>query len=176
MPRRFQGRSRQSMKNVIQSVKNSFQTNLSMLASTPTDFQGVVVVEVGQATKTLGIEVPTGAKVFSVELWVQVVSASASASGNLQWYIAKSRSGQALASDFPEPDFSATGLSQVRNQIFHQETAQFGTEDAGPYKFHRRIRIPRVYQRCRANDNIFVKIEASVATEVTIVWLYKYYQ
>ncbi len=119
MPRRFRSRRRR-MGSIVQSVKNAFESNISLVANTAADFQHVVGVEVGTATKTLGIEVPVGAKVFSIELWVNIINPAGGTDGSGNWYLATSRSGQTLAS-FPDPDFSNVGLSERRNQIYHME-------------------------------------------------------
>ncbi len=166
---------RNSQKQVIQSVKNSHEFKSSTIAGASIDTSLADAVEVGEPTKITGKEVPVGAKVFSIELWINTSSQSGGEDGTIDWYIAKARDGQLLGS-FPEPDFSTTGLSSKRNQIFHQEAQQFGSQDAGPYKFHRRIKIPRIYQRMRSGDFIFIKSNASIVTSLQIAALYKYYQ
>ncbi len=174
MPFKGQRRGRRTSQ-IVQSVKNAFESRVSLGAGISADFQHAVGVEVGTATKTLGIEVPVGAKVFSIEIWVNVINAAGGTEGDGDWYLATSRSGQTLAT-FPDPIFSEVGLSERRNQIYHQEAFQFGSNDAGPYKFHRRLKIPRVYQRMRANDNIFIKLNTSIAANAQVACLYKYYQ
>ncbi len=173
---RNQQRFRGGMGNVIQSVKNCFQATSSIIASTNVLTDLVTAVDVGSATKVTGIEVPTGAKVFSIELWIDFISGSSAVTGTFDWYIAKSRSGQAPASTFPDPQFTDVGLSALRNQVFHQETTIFGTEDAGAYRFHRRIKIPKIYHRVRAGDKIFVMAQAQNAGTFNIAVIYKYYQ
>ena len=174
MPRQFPRRGRRNQ-NIIQSVKNSGETRQTLIPATSADIVLAGGTEVGVATKILGTEVPVGAKVFSIELWINAVPTVGTDTSEGDWYIAKNREGQTLGS-FPDPDFSTTGLSEKRNQIFHQEAFQTGTEDAGPYKFHRRLKIPRIYQRMRAGDFIFVKIEADLALTTQVAFLYKYYQ
>ncbi len=159
---------------IVQSVKNTHDEDLT-ISGTKNVTTLAVAVEVGGATKITGKEVPVGAKIFSVELWVNYVAGS-TITGNFKWYLGKSRSGQSITTDFPLPAFTAIGLSGFRNQIFHQETALVGTEDAGPYKFHRRIKLPPPFQRFRAGDNLFIVTQADTAGLQSVAILYKYYQ
>jgi len=171
------GRNQQRFRgsrNIVQSVKNSFQVDISTVPAA-TQLNAVAkTVEVGEATKVTGIEVPTGSKVFSIEVWQNFTSATGGDSATVEWYIAKARDGQTFGS-FPDPDLTSTGLSGKRNQIWHQEISQSGTEDAGPYKFHRRIKVPKIYQRMRSLDNIFIAFRASIAGAYQLGVLYKYY-
>jgi len=159
----------------IQSVKNSHQQDATTVAGTKNTVNASVTVEQGVATKVTGQEVPTGCKIFSVEVWVNMNSASGAQDGTIDWYMAKLRAGQSLSTDFPDTDLTSTGLSSVRNQIFHQEISNYGSQDAGPYHFHRRIKIPRIYQRQRAGDAIFIAFTSSIIANSQIGFLYKYY-
>ncbi len=170
----YRSMRRKAPRVILNSVKNTTQVDQSIVASTKQDHQIATVVEVGAPTKVAGVETVTGSKVFSVEVWVNFVSSSGAVHGIFSWYIIKTRSGQLLA-DVPVADFTAIGLSNVRNQIFHQETSIIGTQDAGPYKFHRRLKIPKHMQRMRAGDILRIISQSSIAGTQSIGDLYKYY-
>jgi len=153
-----------------------FQFKSSLVPATTTNIQFATTVDVGAPTKILGTEVPNGAKVFSVLATVNVINPTGTGDGNLEYYFCKKRGGQTLNTDFPDPDWTSIGLSDVRNQIFHCEATLFGSEDAGPYKKTFRLKIPKIYQRMRSGDELVLRIESSIATEVSIAFLYKYYQ
>ncbi len=171
------GRNQMRFRNapIVTSIKNSHQTDVTTVAGTAQIINAAVTVEQGVATKVTGQEVPTGCKIHSVEIWVNCNSTSGGADGTVEWYFAKLRSGQNQNTQFPDTDLSSTGLSDVRNQIFHQEIGQYGSQDAGPYKFHRRVKVPRIYQRQRAGDVLWLKLTTSVVTDLQVGFLYKYY-
>lgn len=163
-------------RNIIQSVKNQFGQDLSIIGGAVGTVTVATTVEVGSPTKVIGVEVPIGAYVYGLELWVQFVGSSGTVTANYKWFIAKARQGQDLLLDFPSPDFTDIGLSNVRNQIFHSESNLVGTEDAGPYRFHRHLNLPKNMQRFRAGDTLFVKSLSDVAGVESINFIYKYYQ
>jgi len=175
MPR-FRRRRMRMRAPITQSVKNMFQLKQSLVPATTSNIQFATTVDVGAPTKVLGTEVPNGAKIFSVLVSVNLINPSATGDGDLEYYFCKKRGGQTLNADFPDPDWTSIGLSDVRNQIFHSELTQFGSEDAGPYKKTFRLKIPRIYQRMRSGDELVLRIEASIASEISVGFLYKYYQ
>ncbi len=73
------------------------------------------------------------------------------------WYIAKSRSGQNSTTDFPIPGES--GVSEVRNQIFHEEKGLVGSGDGTAMAFKGVIAVPRGMRRMREGDQIFIKLK-----------------
>lgn len=176
---RMRGGMRRSFRRrpmgITQSVKNQLETKATQVPAVNNIIVFANAVEPGIATKVLGDEVPVGAKIFSMQVTVQAVSTTGGSTGSFDWYIAKVRGQQQTSTEFPDPDWSAIGLSQVRNQIFHCETNLFGTKDAGPVKFNRRIKIPKIYQRVRAGDRIAVVAQSSVASDILIGAVYKYY-
>lgn len=161
---------------IVQSIKNQFASKQSLVPATATSIQYAVTVPVGAPTKLLGTEVPAGAKVYSVQCFINVINPTGTGDGNLDYFFAKARSGQTLNNDFPDPDFTDIGLSDVRNQIFKSSSKLFGSEDAGPLQHQFRLKIPKIYQRMRDGDILFLKIEASIACEISIGFIYKYYQ
>lgn len=168
-------RRRQTRGTIIQSVKNQHNVTISAVGGATNNFPIATAVDVGVATKITGQEVPTGAIVTSLILWVQCDSSSGGVSGEVTWYIAKRRGGQVNA-DLPIPDFTAMGLSDLRNQIIHSDTSLYGTQDAGPYRFKMLVRIPKLYHRMRSGDQLVIRIASSVATSMKVAFIYKYYQ
>ncbi len=79
--------------------------------------------------------------------------------GSLNWYIAKARSGQAPGADFPDP--GSTGVSDMRNQIFHEEKGLAGSADGTPMAFKGVVVIPRSMRRMREGDQLFVKLRST---------------
>ncbi len=167
-------RRTRTMGNIVQSVKNCFEVKITAAAGAIQNNAVAKAVEVGVATKVTGIEVPVGAKVFSIEVWQGFVGQTGTVTAVVEWFIGKAREGQTFSS-FPDPDFTAVGLSGRRNQIWHQEQSLTGTENASPYKFHRRIKVPKIYQRMRADDNIFISFKSDIIGQYLLGVIYKYY-
>ncbi len=171
-----QSRRRMSRKPIIQSVKNQFNVAQTLVMATTSFLDFAVGVEQGAPTKVQGNEVPTGAMIFGMAISVNAIVPAGSGNTRFSWYLCKIRQGQA-GSDFPSPVWADIGLSEVRNQIFHSEMVQLGSEDAGPYRFNRRVKIPRIYERMRAGDRLVIAVTAnSAAVEIDIGARYKYYQ
>ena len=101
--------------------------------------------------RTTGNECTAGAHIFSMDVYVNAITPSASNETNFNYYIAFRRQGQA-SSALPEADFSDIGLSNMRNQIIFSDLNQLGTEDAGPLRRKHHIKIPQMYQRVREGD------------------------
>ncbi len=161
---------------IVQSVKNQFEVTQSTVAGTGIVRDLASAVEIGGATKVTGVEVPVGAKIFSITLTQNFITQSGSVNASFNFYVMKVRGGQ-TDNELPAADFTAIGLSNLRNQIFYSLTTEVGTQDAGPFKMtNRRIKIPRIYQRMRAGDRIVVVATSDeIGTYKTGV-IYKYYQ
>ncbi len=117
-----------------------------------------------------------GSKVSSLYLSIFIIgSTGAPIDGSINWYIAKQRDGQA-AGAFPTP--GNTGLSSVRNQIFHEEKGLSGSGDGTPMVFKGVIVIPKVFQRIRQGDQMFIRIRinGTVGATFCIKAIYKSYQ
>ena len=69
--------------------------------------------------------------------------------GSVNWYLAKLRGGQ-VVSDLPNP--GETGVSDLRNQIIHEEKGVPGSEDGSPMVFKGVIVIPKGMRRMRSGD------------------------
>ncbi len=160
------------MRPVIHSIKNQLATSLTTVTAAQNQFNAVEAVEIGAGTKILGTETPVGAKVFRIFVSINAITDSGAGNTRIEWNLQMVRSGQVAV----DTNWSTIGLSSQRNQIIHSEIAQVGTEDAGPYRFNRSIKIPRVYNRIRDGDRILVNFK-SVTNPVNLVvaFRYKYY-
>ena len=171
---RFRGRRRNTgMKAPIVSVKNQLSVAQSIQVGAQVVVPAVQVVAVGAPTKILGTEVPVGARVYGIFTTVDIIIPSGSGNTIFEWNMQIIRNGQVAV----DTNWSTIGLSMQRNQVFHTEQALVGTEDSGPYKFHRYIKIPKIYQRMREGDEIVVNHKSSTTIASSLVgYRYKYYQ
>ncbi len=101
------------------------------------------------------VDVLTGSKITSVYISLFIIGdTGAPIVGSLNWYIDKRHQGQ--STDFPDP--GNTGVSMLRNQIFHEEKGLAGSGDGTPMAFKGVIRIPRGMQRMREGDALDIRI------------------
>ncbi len=107
-------------------------------------------------------EVEVGETVNGFFITVFAIGDSGSAViGPIDWYIGKSRSAQVQTSDFPDP--GATGISPIRNQIFHEEKGLVGSGDGTAMAFKGVIVVPKGMRRMRQGDSFFMKIKTDGA-------------
>ncbi len=97
---------------------------------------------------------------FFVSIFV-IGSTGAPLNGSIDWYIAKVRSGQTFGS-FPDP--GQTGISDVRNQIFHEEKGLAGSGDGTAMAFKGVIVVPRGMRRMREGDVFLLKLKSGDVT------------
>ncbi len=161
--------------NPVQSVKNQRNTTSSILANTNQVTFVTQTIEVRNATKITGLEVPTGSTIYSIYIEWNFVSGSASATGTVDWVLVKLRSGQDFATLFTTPNWTDLGLSDGRNQILLSHSDIFGTEDAGPIRYKKRVKIPKIYQRQRAGDQFAIVSNSSEVGTLSVNVLYKYF-
>ncbi len=170
MPRHY----RRRMKMVYpQKIKNQYNEDASILANTTVEVIFATAVN-GQAnTKLIGTEVPVGAKVQSMDVYVNAISQTGGTVGSYVYYMAKVKTGQGAS--FPIPSFSGIGLSKVRNQIFKSEMTLIGTEDAGPLRTKFRQKIPKSMQRIADGDKIslFFICDTAIVSSVGVRYYYK---
>ncbi len=177
MPYGMRGRYRPRARGprpVVTKVKNQFAEETSAIASTNIDTFITSAVEQGAATKTTGIECPVGAHIRSIFVSVSLGSSAGGASLVGAWYLTIFRHGQ-TGTDFPAPQWTAIGLSSIRNQIWHSEMFVIGTNDAPTYRFNRQIRIPKWAQRVRAGDFMAIRTNCDNAYLRSIGVRYYYY-
>ncbi len=151
-----------SVKNVVDGVflgvAAGVQT-LTTLAATVNDYTGG------------NTEVPIGAKVSSIYLFVQMISGD-SGIANSDFYIMKRPSG------VTEPTPGATGGSVSRKFILHEEKGIPGNalDGAAPLTFRGVIRIPRGRQRFAEGDVIRLVARSADVYNMCVKCIYKFYQ
>ncbi len=152
----------------INSVKNILDgTFLGVAAGATTS---VALAQVVNSYAGGVIEVPIGAKISSIYLFVQVLPTLGTA--NVDWFVAKVPTGVAL----PIP--GATGGSVARKYILHEEKGIPGNAGDGAYPltFKGVIKIPRGRQRFAEGDFIFLQIRGVDIYNACVKCIYKFYQ
>ncbi len=152
----------------INSVKNIVDgTFLGVTAATST------FVTLGATVNTYGggvTEVPIGAKVYSVYLFVQIISATGTA--NADFFITKYPANVVL----PVP--GVTGGSPARKFILHEEKGLPGNaaDGAYPLTFKGVIRIPKGRQRFAEGDTLQLIARSADVYNMCVKCIYKFYQ
>ncbi len=105
-------------------------------------------------------DVRVGAKVNGFFLSIFIIGSTGAGlgPGSINWYIAKVHSNQ---SGFPAPD--NTGVSPLRNQIFHEEKGLAGSQDGTPMAFKGVVVIPKGMRRMREGDEFRILLNISAA-------------
>ncbi len=134
------------------------------------DFQGGLTSVAGVAPVATVVDTPTdpfkpgdivlGSTVnaFFISYFI-IGDTGAPLSGPLDWYLAIARAGQDPNTDFPDPGL--TGVSNVRNQIIHEEKGLSGSGDGTPMVFKGVIVVPKIYRRSRSGDQWFIKSKSN---------------
>ncbi len=105
-------------------------------------------------------DVRVGGTVNGIFLSIFVIGATgAPIGGPINWYIVKTRAGQA---NTPVP--GNTGISEIRNQIFHEEKGLAGSGDGTAMVFKGVIAIPRFMRRMREGDQIQIILNTQGAS------------
>jgi len=166
MPRRRRMKFTTSTKNMAQkAVTNPMATLDSIL---------LVSGLASNATRTSGNQVPNGAHVFNIRVYINAIVPSGSGHTNYEYCVLCLRDGQTIPTEI---DFSTIGLSKQKNQYLITEMTQLGTEDAGPLRRSFNVKIPRTYSRIREGDQILLLWRAGTeSTENFAGFRYKYYQ
>ncbi len=112
---------------------------------------------------------PTGAKISSVYLFVQILPTASTE--NVDWYVAKSPQGIATATP------GNTNVSTFRKYILHEEKGIPGNANDGAYPltFKGVIRVPKGRQRMGEGDDIFIKLVGVGVYNACIKCIYKFY-
>ncbi len=166
--RRMARRSRSFSKK----VKNQISFPQTIVGNTLIQLEIATAVTGSADTKVLGNEVPVGAFVKMVAVYVNVQSIDGTSAGSFDYYIATQRSGQGAA--FPDTQFSAIGLSPVRNQIYHSDMNEIGSEDSAPLRQKFFVKVPKIYQRIRDGDKLIFVMKGAQAMETNIGFRYYY--
>ncbi len=120
------------------------------------------------------VEIVLGHTVNGFFLSVFIIGATgAPLNGSIDWYIAKLRGGQTIG-DLPAPN--NVGISDLRNQIFHQEKGLAGSGDGTPMAFKGVVVVPKSMRRVRSGDQFVIALSSADATndaEFCIKAIYK---
>ncbi len=142
--------------------------------------QGAGIVSVPLATAVISrqtpfqpVEVEVGETVngFFISIFI-IGSSGADVEGSQDWLIVKTRSGQA------DPVPGLTGVSDIRNQIFHEEKGLVASGDGTPMVFKGVIVVPKSMRRMREGDKINIVLlnrsqTASNDTQFCLKAIYK---
>ncbi len=148
---------RQRMRRMVAPIISFRQIRdigISLIAGA-NQVDNISTANAGIDTGNLNTAVSVGCKIYRIRVVINARGTGGADSGDLSWYLAKARNGQDAASDFPAPN--AIGGDEVRNQIFRTEYDSYGSNDGYRYKFDRWVKIPKIYQRMRAGDNLFIR-------------------
>ncbi len=145
----------------VNSIKHVLDSEGALSGGTKSD--NVVAFSVPNVDTTTFVPgaIRVGAKINGIFLSVFIIGATgAGNTGSINWYIGKRSSGQSAI--FPNP--GETGVSTVRNQIFHEEKGLAGSADGTPMAFKGVVAVPRGMRRMREGDAIVVSVRGTDAT------------
>ncbi len=95
------------------------------------------------------VEVVVGSKINGFFLSVFMIGSTGAPQANSQnWFLIKVHTGQNAAVPVP----GNTGVSEIRNQIIHEEKGVTGSGDGTPMVFKGVVAIPRGMRRMRSGD------------------------
>jgi len=114
--------------------------------------------------------VPTGCKIHSIYLFVQILPSLLSS--NVDWYVAKA------PDSITTSPVGATGGTPFRKYILHEEKGIPGSASSGAYPltFKGVIRIPKGRQRMAEGDDIFIKLTGADIHNICLKCIYKFYR
>ncbi len=113
------------------------------------------------------IEVPTGAKVFSLLIMGSFMNLT-SVALTTHFNITLLRSGQAA----PVP--GVIGGSNVRNQVIYTQMKMLGKDQNNNLMV--RVKVPRSMQRIREGDNWFIQYQSDAVISSITQCIYKFYR
>ncbi len=102
------------------------------------------------------IRVGSSINAFFLSIFV-IGSSGAGLTGSINWYLVKSHTGQSGSL----PAGGATGVSQIRNQIIHEEKGLAGSADGTPMAFKGVVMVPKGMRRMREGDEWFIRINSN---------------
>jgi len=168
MPRRFMRRRRAPMAYPVK-LKNQHGVEETVI---PTNKAVYVVVNgiAPGAARITGADVPAGGHVYIINVVLNAINTTSADSSSFHFYFAIVRHSQDITVDFPSPDWSDIGLSNVRNQIFYSDLNVIGTEDAGGIKRKFALKVPKIYQRVREGDRLVMIVKTTDNINASYGW------
>ncbi len=147
----FRGRG---MRAPITSIKHVVDTEGTLLATGAPSTVDLVNATTVRSDVFNPVEVTFGSKVNAIFLSIFIIGQSgAGIIGSINWFIIKTHDGQTV---IPTP--GNTGISSMRNQIFHEEKGLAGSADGTPMAFKGVIMLPRGMRRIREGDKVSVSL------------------
>ncbi len=106
-------------------------------------------------------EVLIGEKINGFFISVFIIGTTgAPVTGSINWYIIKLHTAQT-----GPPNAGGTGVSTLRNQIFHEEKGLAGSGDGTPMAFKGVIAVPKMMRRMRQGDSFEIVIRLNDAAQ-----------
>ncbi len=118
-------------------------------------------------------DVPIGARIKSVYLFVQIISTTGTS--NADWYLMK-RPG--INSSVAPPTPGTIGGNKARKFVLHEEKGIPGNAGDGAYPltFKGVIKIPKQYQRMGEDDDIMVVLRSADISNACVKAIYRWVQ
>ncbi len=146
----------------VNSIKHIIDSEGQLAGAVTASVPLVVAVPNVDTTTFKPGDVRVGAKVNGIFLSIFIIGATgAPLNGAINWYIGKQHTSQTLTNEAVPGN---TGVSKIRNQIFHEEKGLAGSGDGTPMAFKGVIAIPRGMRRMREDDQIVVALNSQDAT------------
>ncbi len=140
-------RRRMTALRPVNSIKHVIDTEGTLTAGTPSTNPVIVAVPNVSDTTFKPGDVRVGATVNGVFISLFIIgSTGAPVNGSANWHLIKLH---ALQSG---PNPGATGASELRNQIIHEEKGLIGSGDGTAMAFKGVIAIPKGMRRMREGD------------------------
>jgi len=153
----FRGRR---MSAPITSVKHVVDAEGQLLATGAPSTVDILTATTVRSTVFQPAEVTFGSKVNAFFLSIFIIGATgAPIVGSVNWFIIKTHDGQTT---IPTP--GNTGISSLRNQIFHEEKGLAGSGDGTPMAFKGVVMLPRGMRRIREGDKVSVSLALNAAS------------
>ncbi len=148
------GRRMGSSIRPVNSIKHIIDAEGALSAATASGVPLAVTVPTFSATFKPG-DIRIGGKINGFYISVFMIGTGASGQqGSLNWILYKEHAGQAAIAPTP----NNVGISEIRNQVIHQEKGLAGSEDGSPMIFKGVIAIPRGMRRMREGDTWFIRL------------------
>ncbi len=159
MPFRRRG---SNLGNIVHSVKHVIDVE-GVLTGGTTSFVPLTKSVPSLTSPFDPVECELGSTINGMFISLFLLGASGGGlNGSLNWYIVKLRATQSTGAGFPQP--GATGTSDVRSQIFHEEKGLAGSADGTPMAFKGVVVIPKGMRRQRDGDQFVIALRNSDAT------------
>ncbi len=174
MPGRFYGRRRMNpgLGRIVDSNKNMPNAVLGIAAATTVTH--VIAVAVDAAANTTANEVTRGCKIFKIylEFWYYG-QAVGPVNDIIDAYIIKNP-----GNNLTVPTPSTVGTSNEKKFVFREWKGLVGRKADGgvPYQFKGWLKIPKVYQRMGADDQLQFVIRSPTVGDLCIHTIYKWYK